>query len=299
MKTKILFITIILIILSTSVLASLSVPTGTYAYYNADETSGNLTDSLNKNNVTQSGTVPSKTGKISTARGTFSSANYFSKDITYPMVANSNFTISFWFNKTGNVIVNEFLIYSDNGGGNPSMAIRFLSNDVLNSYMDGGAGNVVTPSMNVFHHFVLRNWANNTFENWYDGILINSFTRGTNAGTMDTLQIGTAGTSGSVHFILDEIGLFNYSVSNDDITKIYNSGNGLTYPFPSSVAPIINNATYNLTSASAGQNSTAWRNGNEAVAIKTTDSTPTITFNTDINAYCRINKATKIGRAHV
>jgi hypothetical protein len=53
---------------------------------------------------------------------------------------------------------------------------------------------------------------------------------------------------------------------------------------------IIDNSTYNLTSASDGQNSTAWRHGNESWPIVTMDTTPTITFNTLTNNYCRINK---------
>ncbi len=54
-------------------------------------------------------------------------------------------------------------------------------------------------------------------------------------------------------------------------------------------APVIDNTTWNLTSASAGENSTAWRDGNEDVAIIIKGTTPTLTFDTIENAYCRIH----------
>lgn len=121
------------------------------------------------------------------------------------------------------------------------------------------------------------------------------FSAGNGSGAGEYMSIGSGSGSASwttAYFdgIIDEVGITNKALSQAEINSRWNAGNGLSYPFVS-VAPTVDITTLNLTTAVAGENSTAWRGGvyNQ---INVLDSTPTITFSTDTAAYCRINKAT-------
>lgn len=107
-------------------------------------------------------------------------------------------------------------------------------------------------------------------------------------GTVDGIQLGTYWeNSGQYVGLIDEFATFSRELSDADILSLYNSGVGQNYPFIA--MPVIQNSTYNLTSAASGQNSTAWRNGNESWPIVTRDTTPTVMFNTTNAAHCRIH----------
>lgn len=83
--------------------------------------------------------------------------------------------------------------------------------------------------------------------------------------------------------VIDNIALFDEEYTTADITYGWNSGAGRN--FMEGGIPSIDNSTYNCTSAY--QNYTMWRT-NYTFPIPTEDSTPTVTFNTNVNSNCSI-----------
>lgn len=78
--------------------------------------------------------------------------------------------------------------------------------------------------------------------------------------------------------ILDEISIWNRTLSPSEVTGLWNSGVGLFYPF-GKMAPMV--TSVNCTSCNPP-------NGDNESPYTTSDTTPTFDISTDTNAYCRI-----------
>lgn len=87
---------------------------------------------------------------------------------------------------------------------------------------------------------------------------------------------------------IDEISIWDRWLSTSEISTIYSSEqSGTKYPWAIAPPNILQN-TYNMTTALSTDNSTKWRT-NTSYPIKTLDTTPTMSFDTDAAAYCRID----------
>lgn len=217
---------------------------GTTAYYNFNNITGKLVDSVGIWNLTEIGTVPSASGIISNARGVFTSANFFEKAYgTSPLNFDiGNFTISLWINASGNaqtyaqLIGNQFPANPAGTGGiamitsNPETRLRvYLGNATSEKYLD------YTPAdLSGWKNFVVKRAGTNV-SIWWNGIAVNSTTSSINttSSIMNT-------TIGNAHYIaggdakpfggyLDEIGIWNRSLTDAEIVELYNSGAGLLY----------------------------------------------------------------------
>ena len=94
-----------------------------------------------------------------------------------------------------------------------------------------------------------------------------------------------AGASGTSDFDgrLDEIGIWNRTLSPAEVLQLY--GNGTGFPFPFDEIVKINNNTYNVTNAIA--NGTLWRT-NTSFPIPINTTTPTVQFTLDSSGNCTI-----------
>ena len=89
------------------------------AYYPLNEKSGDALDTRSGLTLTQSGVVPSTSGKISGARGVYSATNYFSRAMggsSTSIFDSGLFAISGWFNCTA-LSVTQMMFSKGNGSG--------------------------------------------------------------------------------------------------------------------------------------------------------------------------------------
>jgi len=93
---------------------------------------------------------------------------------------------------------------------------------------------------------------------------------------------------------IDEVAIFNKSLSRAEVEELYNDHNAFAYPFLAAVnVPNITQSTYNLSSGlytTGSDNQTSWRS-DLTINITTRDTTPTLRFDTQDSAYCRLHTA--------
>lgn len=218
---------------------------GLVSYYDFNNNTGNLIDKVaGKYNLTQSGTVPSQNGILNNSRGNYTTSDYFSN--TY---ANSpsnfdvnNFTISFWVNISqiipdwhgviGNMNVAQM---KDQGWGfsqyDPNMNWSFR-------FKNQTAGKDIEyplASLGRWMNFVVVR-AGTNISLYVNGTIFNSFITsiGSNYSSNASygLHIGSLrGYSDDKFFNgnIDEVGIWNRSLSASEINDLYNGGSGLPY----------------------------------------------------------------------
>jgi hypothetical protein len=223
------------------------------SYWRMDEASGNALDAHGSNTLTDVATVGSTTGKINNARDfEFSNAEFFwCADTADLSTGDIDFTIAAWVNAEafgGNrVIAAKYLGGSANNREWQLWYINGSARFELRVSPDGAAGSVVTrqattlgaPSTGTWYHIVA----------WHDsvnnllGIAVNGGAADTSAHTTGVFTGDAAfsigeGSSSSVGTswdgLIDEVGFWKRVLTSQERTDLYNSGNGLAYPFTTS-----------------------------------------------------------------
>jgi len=212
----------------------MSLNTGLIHYYKLESSS---VDSVGSNNGTDTTiTYSGANGKVNNGAG-FGGTSFI--DIGNFALGSGDFTIAFWF-KTTNVTVLQQLIGKDVSGKREyTITIGATSGKV--SFLDFISSNNITSSIssvnNTWEHICITR-ISNLLE-----IFNNNVSGGTAANTKnyaDTtkpIQFGArefVGFRGFLTGAMDEIGFWNRGLTSSEITELYNSGTGLTYPFPSS-----------------------------------------------------------------
>lgn len=268
-KLKYLFVFMFLLITISFVSADLN--DGLVGYWKLDETSGTtLSDSINSNHLTAGNTaIVNKTGIINKAIGlTTTNDNYWAqKTNASGLDIAGDISISFWI-KLNQTIANQPVNYP---GILEKGSIGLGNTRNFGSYFDKSANTLVivgfsSESANDSFSIILSN-ASNYFDttNWK----LITITRKKSANNSDVkLYInGTVITSGityvnrnentlttykNLSFLslnsttyyslinLDELGIWNRELSQSEVTQLYNSGNGISYPFILTNSTIIN-----------------------------------------------------------
>ena len=205
-----------------------------FASYAMDEASGNLVDRKGTYNLTQNGTVSSQTGKISGARGGYSDSNYFSGSFINTRNKNNDFSISFFFKTTESTGYKYFLNPTTNLA-QPVVGFDIRSGTIWVAAYDLGYG--VSFTSNTWHHIVLT-WdgTNKVGKAYKDGSFVANLAGTITASSANwggTIYIGrafNAGYNGGSTYI-DELNFWSTVLSASDVSTLYNSGNGLAYPF--------------------------------------------------------------------
>lgn len=218
------------------------------SYFRLDEGSGAFTNDtinpipFNQGNLTNSPAWI--TGKIGYG------LNFTGSSSQYVLLGNNsiynyiwNFSINMWFNATNSST--GYLIARDSGAADSNSKFRMAVGS------DGCSANKVCWQVSTTAAF--NNYADTTTDNigdgrWHmitgttnathvslylDGVLksIAPMAAGTPAGGNTQTRIG-ARTNG-VYYTggIDEVGLWNRTLSQQEISQIYNNGSGLSYPF--------------------------------------------------------------------
>lgn len=204
--------------------------TNLVAYYNLDETSGTtVTDSTNSYNGTNSGATVNQTGKIGKCYS-FTTASV--TKITSSVVFNTNFSIS-WWQKTNDASSGSYQISICAGTGRTACFNCFIYNNkfaigcISNSVFESG-----TSATNNWQHIVMIiEQATPAKCTLYcdNKKIINQATMSVNSISNFVIGVRPDNDGDRFNGLIDEVGIWNRVLTSDEITALYNNGNGLTY----------------------------------------------------------------------
>lgn len=220
------------------------------AYWDLDEASGVRDDAVGQNDLTDNNTVTSGTGKISNA-GDFERDNseYLSRaDNTDLSSGNIDFTWAGWVKAESNLDSNSgrYIVSKHGASGNFEYGIshndsatverfQFNVSSTGSNFVTVNADSLGTPSLDTWYFVVA----------WHDATA-NTINIQVNNGTVDSTSHTTGVFDGNGTFALgsyaqtptnffdgmiDEMGFWKRVLTADERTELYNSGNGLAYPF--------------------------------------------------------------------
>jgi len=226
------------------------------AYYKFD---GDLTDSLSNYNLTNNGTE-SVTGKINQGRDFVASND----DTAYNSSFNKNvYAISLWFKPdsqiTSSTSCQRLISFRDDN--NPQRWVDLGSSSgyatnetiIINTGTSGNYGRTyIKDNISADWHHLVISWdsGNSEYKFYLDGNEKTIYT-GSHSGAADLLNntnyIGLSDVVQSSDFyngLIDEVGIWSRALTSSEVTELYNSGDGLQYPFGNS--PETNNNFFTL-----------------------------------------------------
>ena len=212
------------------------------SYFKNDETTGSLFDQKYLNNLSVTGNpLYSQTGIINTAIGFDSNTDYFNKtnSVGVDFTATQDFSVSLWVYALG--WENDRPLVSTNPAGtfgywrmNPEDNTGVMGFEIANNSGGGNANRQIVTSgpmsNNSWHHIVgTRNGSGTTINIYVDGVLQGTAVGSARAISGKNLLFGDMRGDRYFNGRLDEIGIWNKTLSASEITELYNSGNGLAY----------------------------------------------------------------------
>ena len=222
-----------------------SLNTNILAYWDfTNDSSTNIPDNVNgKFNMTMVEGACNPVGKIGTGIGY--QTNCKATHSTNPQalaLGTGNNTISFWFNRTGTVAKTSFILnFGTAFSATEEGSVMIMDNDAddkvtgYRNFYDTGDRLTIEDTLstlNTWHHYAQVRTDGNVIL-YKDGVLQDVST--TFTGNMSPSSI----TEDDIEFLLrgatyvpgnlDEVGVWNRSMSETEITQLYNSGTGITY----------------------------------------------------------------------
>ncbi len=219
------------------------------SYYKLDESSGDASDSVGSITMTNYGTVTYTTGKINNGAdgGTGSNSkqllNTTQSPLSYSDIQTA-FTISVWINPNTSLTGTNCFF----GGVNPSngtnrryvdILFQSTTNTIRMRYGHSSEtffNTTVNPTSGTWYHVVFT-YDGSTMKSYVNAVekSSDSFTPGTgyaSAGTSSSIMGPDGGVSSQAkNAILDEWGFWTRALSPDEVSSLYNAGNGNQYPF--------------------------------------------------------------------
>lgn len=226
----------------------MSLTTNLVSYYKLDESSGNASDSVASNTLTNNGSMTYGTGKIN--NGAVCSPT----GPKYLSVANGsqtglnitgNISISLWVKvatapTSGNEVglvskrhsgsIQYSFSYFNNSG---TLSLRFLVSNDGTTASDAIVAQILTIGTFMLVEVV---WtaSTSTAQYYVNGSSIGSaVTTGITSifnGTA-SFQLGNVDTTEPIDATLDEVGIWSRTLTSGEVTQLYNAGAGLQYPF--------------------------------------------------------------------
>lgn len=230
----------------------MALTTNLVAYWKLDESSGSRSDSGPSGyTLTGVGTVGSASGKINNGANFTGSTQGLQRANPTNLHFTSDFSISFWINLNTQVGTNAYYIlggtddvtrtyyfgYRDNAG---TKELGLFISDGTNSSV------WVTQTLNTatWYHLVLVYSASAGSMQWYVNNVALTLKTGLRTSINSSTQTYTLGNANGLAQaligVIDEYGAWSRTLNSTEVSQLYNSGNGLTYPFTSSSTSINN-----------------------------------------------------------
>lgn len=233
------------------------------AYYTLNETSGTRSDSTGRFNMTVVGTVNSDRGIINNSyRGSGVEANV--GNMSGVLGGASNYTISFWYNRTGTFAVNNWIFgsnvsteialnHNSCGGGDDELSLRV-------SQVCYGT-NINSTTGRGWQHIVLIVNVSNRVNVYQNNTLVSNLSMTTGVRSFKgSLFLGSSdGTFGifTTDQRVDEFGIWNRTLNSSDVSQLWNNGVGSSYQGLTTANAItisldapINNQVFNIRNVS-------------------------------------------------
>lgn len=249
MLKKVLLLTLIFVLFSTTTFADLT--TDLLYYYTFDEASGNYNNSVNSayGSLTVTGARQNVVGKIGKSVY-FDGTNDNLISTTLLGTTNTqNSTVSFWTNSsvlTGDRLYLQFYNASFTSAQYTNVISIAQSGTKFSLQGAGTTSDEGVPKINVqnsnFVFVTMVNFNNNNTEFIYiNGTFFGAYTNKLPLKLGATqIRIGERYDNNlDLNANMDELAIWNRTLSQAEITQLYNSGTGLQYPF--STTPISNN----------------------------------------------------------
>lgn len=229
------------------------------SYWKFNESSGNASDSAGSNTLTNNNTTTYVAAKIANGANLVrSSAQSF--NITNAAQTGLGLTgsmsFSFWMNPSGGMnrstvpcvlckdnVQNTYALYlGDGGAGGTAPNLNYLFRFFINGVEKNFATTLTTGSW--YHVVVTFNASNGAFNLYINNTNSSSQTFAGSPITVNTstqdFKVSSDGTAGrELDCVLDEFGVWSRDLTSTEVSTLYNSGNGLTYPFTSSSIPFL------------------------------------------------------------
>lgn len=217
------------------------------AYYKLDEASGAVIDSIDSNNGVNHGATPNVAGIINTAYY-FNGSN--KNNITFSSVSNklnSNFSISVWVKENAS----SYMIWYINGTPDSTMLVN--TGGTIFFYINGN--NYVQTNVNLednnWHNLVVTyNIVTHGMKIYADGVSnpgFSGYTGGLQATANSYFTLGANPHDLNQWFngTMDEVGVWNRTLTGAEVTNLYNNGNG---------EPLTANSLTNVSVSAGGVN---------------------------------------------
>ena len=235
MKNKLLLLAMGIALSAQTVMAQVPsyVPTdGLVGYWpfngNANDLSGN------GNNGTVNGAVltTDRNGNLNNAYNFENSTIEVSHNPSLGFTPTSSFSVSFWFNKTTSSLVYHFMGKRPNEG--PSFNWQFAGRTNQTSFGSSlGVGlynGAISPNgqVNGIWTFLTGIYNNGLWSLYENGQLVVSNTYIASADNICSLTFGNSGNFEFYHGKLDDIGIWNRALTQQEITNLYNANQCIT-----------------------------------------------------------------------
>lgn len=214
------------------------------AYWNMDEASGNIEDEVSTNDGTAASTAPtySQGGRV----GTSIRFNYL------PTYGNgTRFDIGDDILQTNQVTVSAWVYPIEDSDDFTILSNSYSTTYGYRLYCGGAGGGVAADADDGTHSQTIDSYPTHTMtgETWNHIVLVidgtnitlyvnnsqwatASFAYSIGYGSNCSVTIGAnANNSNSFGGRIDEVGIWSRALTSDERTELYNSGNGITYPF--------------------------------------------------------------------
>lgn len=206
------------------------------SYWKLDESSGDAADAVAGKTLANNNTTPFVAGKLNNAADLEQgSSQYFQRTNGGDFDPTSG-SISVWVKKESNDGT-DMIISTYTNAASGGFYLRVASTGIPNFGMGNGTNQIsATTSLTIgtWFHIVV------TWSPAGKKIYINGIAEGTSttaetmtAGDGSGLSVGRDGKFSADYFdgLIDELGFWSRELTGDEVTALYNSGNGNQYPF--------------------------------------------------------------------
>lgn len=233
----------------------MALDTNLISYWKLDESSGNAADSVGSNTLTNVNTVTYGAGKINNGadleRG---SGQYFTINDNASLSITGDISISMWVKPESAPASGE--IYRlctkwDGGGSQKSWSFYYKDTSGTKALhlevsatgsADAGYSIATDLGTGTWKHIICT-WvaATSTAYIYIDGVLVGSGATGTITSLFNStaaFRLGYIDDPGNEYWdgMIDETGIWSRALIADEVTELYNSGNGIQYPFTSTAS---------------------------------------------------------------
>jgi len=222
-----------------------SLLTGLVAYYKLDHTSGTTaTDEIGSNDGTEGGTVTEDQAEAISGRSVlFSNTGYFDMGNTEDLSVGGEGSISVWVycvsdpTTSANNLVGKINFTTDREGYHiwlyGTTAPYTIRAQIASSSARDQFEHTTTLTTGQWYHIVYT-WSDNDniHKLYLNGgePITDAFTL-TPVTNVNNFRIGRNDYGSMVGSYVDEVGVWSRALTADEITELYNGGNGKTYPF--------------------------------------------------------------------